>query len=585
MLKDKKLQLLFLTAVVFAAYSPSIFAEILRLDDDTMLEYIRRNNHWGFKEIFVPGGTNWLYYRPILVLSFLIDKSLFDLSTPLMHLHNIGIHVVNAILIYLIASHIAFQGNRNQGYFPLVASLCFGLHPLTTESVSWLSGRTDILGGFFVFLSALLLLKYRSRPGTEGYMVLSIISLVLGMLTKEVAVAFLPGALLLLVASRQTIPDMTDNDALGTRRSRRTVAFFVLGAIFAVLFYYGLRTLAATPHPRLKLTLLIMQTNIQHIVRTSLEALGFYMKKIFMPYPLNLAILEVDPLYQLLGIPIFLVCIYLILRRTLMSALFMCGVFLITPSFVIALKQIAWTPYAERYLYIPLGFILVSTLYYLHRNLEFPSAVFKRTAVIGLIGAMCIYSVTRNFTWQSNIRLCEDTLEKSPTCKELLMVYGGLLDDRGEYEKALAQFRRAASLRGIGYDERPDIYAAEILERRGDIDEAYAVYREVLERSKGKSRKALARVVSILEGRTERVLSEKERLQAMKELHQYSITLFELTKDPRVLYKLGNISMALKNKKEAFEYFTRAYSELPENDTYRQYCKRELETLSREFSN
>lgn len=88
------------------------------------------------------------YYRPIISLSYMADYVLWGLNPWGFHLSNIIFHTICGILVYLIFN-LLFD-NR---YTSLAASLLFVCHPIHTESVTWISGRTDVVAAIF-FLSA-----------------------------------------------------------------------------------------------------------------------------------------------------------------------------------------------------------------------------------------------------------------------------------------------------------------------------------------------------------------------------------------------------------------------------------------------
>ncbi len=580
-MRSRNRQLIFLFAVVFLMYSPSIFAELSRLDDDDMVQGYRQLNDWSFKEIFFP-SIRLLYYRPFLLLSFFFDKHVFGMNTALMHVHNMLLHIANALLVYLITYHVSSQDEKNEGRIPLIAGLFFGLHPLTAESVNWLSGRSDLLCGFFVLLSAYLVLRFKYAGATK-YFILSLVAFLLGVLTKEVAIAFLPGIFFILLSRDHAGTRVNGKSVDNERGGYKKAILVLLGG--ALILYFALISAAFTPDAKIRLSFKIISSNIPYAAFTFLRAFGFYIKKIFIPYPLNLAILEVDPLYELLAIPIVLLCIFIALRRTIVSALFMTGVFLITPSFIIAVGQIAWTRYAERYLYVPLGFFLISVLLYLDKNLQFPSRTVKKAAVVALLLVMSVYTLNRTITWQTNRRLCEDTLKQSPQCKDILLIYGGVLDDMGNYEGAIAQFKKAASLPSIGYDEKADLYIAETERRRGNIGESIALNEKVFQKSQRTSQRALSNLISLMEEKRGKSATEEEKKAFDRKLLEYNEALYGLNRNPHILYKLGNIATTLGDRKKALEYFEAAYEALPADDKNRTYCQSEVKRLRHEFSN
>ena len=91
------------------------------------------------------------YYRPIISLSYMIDYAAWGLKPWGFHLSNIIFHTVSCILVYSI-----FNSLFNNRTISIITSLLFACHPIHTESVTWISGRTDIIAGMF-FLSAFYL--------------------------------------------------------------------------------------------------------------------------------------------------------------------------------------------------------------------------------------------------------------------------------------------------------------------------------------------------------------------------------------------------------------------------------------------
>ena len=98
--------------------------------------------------------------------------------------------------------------------------------------------------------------------------------------------------------------------------------------------------------------------------------LGFYVKKIFFPWPLNFAILSVDPVYELLGMVLAIVCAWSLFSKKYAASFFLAGVFLIAPAFPIAFNHIAWTPYAERYVYVASGMIAIASILFINDRIK-----------------------------------------------------------------------------------------------------------------------------------------------------------------------------------------------------------------------
>ncbi len=98
------------------------------------------------------------YYRPIISLSYMVDYTLWGLKPWGFHLSNIIFHTICCVLVYFIGNSLF-----NNHCTSIVASLLFASHPIHTESVTWISGRTDVVAGIF-FLSAFYLYQKVMHP-------------------------------------------------------------------------------------------------------------------------------------------------------------------------------------------------------------------------------------------------------------------------------------------------------------------------------------------------------------------------------------------------------------------------------------
>ncbi|MDT8442397.1 MAG: hypothetical protein RQ723_12160, partial [Desulfuromonadales bacterium] len=130
-----------LLAAGLLLYLPGLQAGTFFMDDKVVIEVARHRASLPFGELFNYHGQN-TYFRPILSASFLIDVWLWDLKPAGLHLFNILLHVANALLIYLGLRHLYPAHNGSIRPQPLLAALLFLVHPLATESVNWISGRS-----------------------------------------------------------------------------------------------------------------------------------------------------------------------------------------------------------------------------------------------------------------------------------------------------------------------------------------------------------------------------------------------------------------------------------------------------------
>lgn len=410
----RRCQIFLITAVVLEIYYPTILAGLCYADDVQMVKSLLNMHDWSLKAVFLPGAEKGSYYRPLLYLSFIMDRELWSMRESIMHLENILLHLANMTLVYHLALQLLPKLEKENSFLPVIASLCFALHPVNTESVNWISGRTDVMAGTFVLLSAIYVVKFK-KEYKKCFLIISCLSLLLGMMSKEVAIAFLPGIFFLLTAKNDDRPIVL-NSKKDFNLQKITMLFFII-SIITIFSYYHFRSLAFTSYTSLMTkTVSFISNNPKETLFVCLKAFGFYMKKLYFPLPLNFTIKEVNPFYALLAVPILFLCLRIALRRTLISAIYTAGIFLIIPSFLIALGFIAWTPYAERYVYVSSPFIIIPSVFYLQKCLEpLRNKSLIKAGVSALFIIIAAVTLERNIYWMrttASFKDVKDVIEK-----------------------------------------------------------------------------------------------------------------------------------------------------------------------------
>jgi tetratricopeptide (TPR) repeat protein len=162
---------------------------------------------------------------------------------------NILLHALNAAMLFMLMQQMGRRLCRiNSGEAAIagaVAALVFALHPAQTESVTYISGRSNVLAVFFVLSALLAWLKSREKCAGPQWIILSLLAFAAALASKEIA-AVLPLAMLLCLAAQ------LDRPAL-----REFIMPAVLIALAVLLF--------AAAWPRLP---------YDYLLRTSLETRG-----------------------------------------------------------------------------------------------------------------------------------------------------------------------------------------------------------------------------------------------------------------------------------------------------------------------
>ena len=169
----------------------TIFFSFSPLDDAVLilgrLEWLQdyKNIYSIFTEPLFAGIGNY-YYRPILILTFMIDAITGGGSPVSFHISNIVFHTIASLLVFEI-----FKKFELSNLVSILAALIFILHPVNISAISWIPGRNDTLLTIFILTSFLQWIKYL-KSGNNKYLIFHLISYLIALLTKENATIF-PG--------------------------------------------------------------------------------------------------------------------------------------------------------------------------------------------------------------------------------------------------------------------------------------------------------------------------------------------------------------------------------------------------------
>ncbi len=139
--------------------------------------------------------------RPVVSLSIMLNYQLFALNVAGWHAFNIGVHILCSIFFYLLILNtlrLPVFGDRYEQSakrMALFGSLLFAVHPIQTESVTYIISRSELLATVFYVPTFLLLIRH-VRTGKFSYVVWMFLTSLCSMSSKEWAVT-LPALVLL----------------------------------------------------------------------------------------------------------------------------------------------------------------------------------------------------------------------------------------------------------------------------------------------------------------------------------------------------------------------------------------------------
>jgi hypothetical protein len=129
-------------------------------------------------------GTRHLsFWRPVGTLAWRLNYLLTGPSAGAFFLVNLSLHLANGALVALLA--VRFR----RGYVvALTAAAVFVLHPIATETVSWLASRYDLLAVDFSLIALVCFVESRRAASRRWWSIGAVAAFVLAVLAKESAV-------------------------------------------------------------------------------------------------------------------------------------------------------------------------------------------------------------------------------------------------------------------------------------------------------------------------------------------------------------------------------------------------------------
>ena len=137
--------------------------------------------------------------RPMVNLSYAIDRRLWGMAPFGFHVTGVLLHMLNVVLLFWLAWRVEEDLDRRasatpRGLVPIVAASLFAVHPMMTEAVGYVSGRSEVLCATGVLAAMLCARRWMARGGA-GWWLLTALFWLIALLTKEIAAMF-PVALL-----------------------------------------------------------------------------------------------------------------------------------------------------------------------------------------------------------------------------------------------------------------------------------------------------------------------------------------------------------------------------------------------------
>jgi tetratricopeptide (TPR) repeat protein len=190
-----------LAALTLLAFAPALGGQYIWDDDDYVHANPNLRNDAGLADIWFHPTYNPQYY-PLVFTTFWLEWRMWGDRPAGYHAVNVLLHAASAILLWRLLRRLEVPG-------AYLAAAVFAVHPITVESVAWITERKNALSLVFYLLAAGAYLRFAQlgprnlELGTSdsprwGTYALSLLFFLCALLSKTVT-ATLPAALLLVL--------------------------------------------------------------------------------------------------------------------------------------------------------------------------------------------------------------------------------------------------------------------------------------------------------------------------------------------------------------------------------------------------
>jgi tetratricopeptide (TPR) repeat protein len=427
--------------------------------------------------------------RPVVGISLAVNYALGRLNPWGYHAFNVGIHILAALTLYgvvrlsLLSETLRPRWGQAAPWLAAVISLIWLVHPLQTESVTYIIQRGESLMGLFYLLTLYCVIRSAEQSGRAWWTAGAIVSCALGMASKPVMAT---APLVVLLYDRVFLAG-----AWSEALRRRRLLYAGLAATWLLLPWL----LANAPsdwketagfgyRPISPLQYALTQTGvILHYLR-----LAFWPRPLCLDYgweygwPIAKTVEQVWP--------------QLILAGTLVAGTVWAWQrhpafgFLGVSFFLVLAPTSSFLPIAdlavEHRTYLPLAAVVTMAtvaVFELGTKLLQTSQRTKRVLAGGVtvvvVTVLAALTIQRNRDYRSAIAIWEDTLAKCPNNPRAYNNLGSALSEAGNFAQGIGCFEQAVRIKPDYADAHNNMALA--LEQTGKAREAIGHFEQTLE--------------------------------------------------------------------------------------------------------
>jgi tetratricopeptide (TPR) repeat protein len=387
-----------------------------------------------FSEVLEPSSVMG-YYHPLSMISLMLDYAMAGSTDNLSVFHRTSLilHIMNTALV-IILLYILFENI----FAAVLIGLVYTVHPLTVESVCWISDRKTLLASFFALFSVVCYVIY-CKKSSKKVLGCSLFLYILALLSKPTIIG-LPAMMLLLdwwLLKRFKVKSILEK-----------VPFFLIGGLSLIITYIS--------HARRAVVVVPDATEPFRVPMLMCHNMIFYLYKMVWPvrltahypFPETVSLSEPMILAGVVGtcllIPVLLLSLFK--TRAVVTSWLIYFIMLLPTMQIIGFTLIIIA--SDKFAYFPSIGILMLLAFVISKLVGEISKINKRhiavTGVILLIAGGEIYA-TRSYLdkWQESLKFYEYMISVTPDAGPPNNMLGYELNQLGRTAEAEQYFLKA----------------------------------------------------------------------------------------------------------------------------------------------
>lgn len=522
------------------------------------------------KSNLVQGGR----YRPLSLITFAFEKSIFGKNPHVSHGINMLLYGTICLLLFLLLKTLLPDSKWSTLIW--ITVILFTTHPIHSEAVANIKGRDELFVGLFGLASAWLFVKSLNN---KSLLIASYIAFIGALFSKEHAIVW---TILIPLMVYYFLPKNT-----WKKLSLRYIPFL----FFTIAFLFirarivgggiGAPSMEWMNNPFLKFdgSKMVPMTFMEENAMI-LKGLFQYIKLLFIPYPLTndyypqqLGVATFTDTSVILAILLYIgmigLSIWGLFKKHIIG--FACSFYLIALFLMSNIPFSIGTHISERFLFLPsIGFALFIA-YILSKYISNIRISGMITAVIACI--FCGITINRNTVWKNDFTLLSTDVHVSKNSAKSLHAAGGALTDRAssmeDGPQKLKMLQEAQTYLDRCLQIYPLYYNAYLIKGnnyfyQNEYDKALEVYEKLIKLNPNfdlvyENLRNVLRAGGRYFGEQEGNL--KKANEWLKKAYQYN------PKDYETLRLLGTSYGMLQDNEQALKYFLKA-TEVNPNEGY-----------------